>query len=328
MMEVLQTNPFLFWSFVFFLSFGVFSLTISTGRRFFTKKIDGGKVPVHSRLIFEALKECHFGNYNLYLKKLRELARRYPEETEFFLMAGDIVRKTSAQKALEIHRDLLFRSGTTGKLRAKVLKHTGEDYLALGKNLKAVNALKESVKIEDDFKTHLLLSKAYERSGAYDQSIEEVKRSVKLSDEPANEKPVKNLISRIVIKILESDEKENGVKYINELKKYCSKPEAQLLSLKNALIEGKQKKAASVLKEIVESVPDLEVAARGLLTGYEWGKSINSSIEGRYRKLFDESLKNKKAVCSECGKFSDLTSPVCDSCFKPCGKKVYDLLEE
>jgi len=326
MRDLYHNNPYLFWSFVFFFSFVAASFFSGSFRKLFSIKIDGGKIPKEMKLIFQALKDCHFSNDQEYLKSLRELAKNYPEEIDFFLMAGDVARKTNPAKALEIHRDLLFRSNTAGKVRGRVLSHVGEDYFLLGKYSKAINALKESLKTYDNSKTRMIIAKAYERVGDIGESVENMRKSIKISG-TEDYKEMKDLIARGILNSFRKGNVQEMNRWIDELTVFSSDNEILLLNLKKAVSSDKEKKSASLLKEVIEKSPQFEIAARGFVSEAEWGRIVNNSVEGKYRKLFEGDLNSSVFLCSRCLNPLKPGDPVCDSCFNYSGKKICKYLE-
>ena len=140
------------------------------------------KFPPEIQDFFDALRDCHLNNRADYFAKLKKLAGLYPEEPVFWLFAGDVLRDKNPEKALELHRDVLFRPATAGVFRAMVLEHIARDYIVLKQNKKAVSVLKEAVKCADYAPAALLLSEVYEAESDFDAGFDEVKRYVSLTD--------------------------------------------------------------------------------------------------------------------------------------------------
>ena len=130
------------------------------------------KFPLEIQDFFDALRDCHLNNRSEYFAKLKKLAGIYPEEPVFWLFAGDVLRDKNPEKALELHRDVLFRPVTTGVFRAMVLEHIARDYIVLKQNKKAVSVLKDAVKSADYAPAALLLSEVYEADADYDAGLE------------------------------------------------------------------------------------------------------------------------------------------------------------
>ncbi len=320
MKDVFQSNPYLFISFLFFLSFIVIFLLYTFFKKVYLANVEDGKIPKDTLILFRALKECHFGNLEEYLDILKKLAKKYPEETEIFIMAGDVVRKSNPQKALEIHRELLFRSEVSGKLRATVLKHVGKDYLELGKYTKAQNSLSESVKISDNGRSRQLLSKAYESTGDFKKAFENMKKSLKMENN-LNEKILRNMAARFAAV---SDNIEEKTIWLGELKSFVSPKEGAVLSLSKSVFDGKQRKAQSQLKDIIDSYPDMEVSARSVLSNANWGKEVNSEVEGKYMKIFRKNFDEAVFVCGNCSSIIKQEDPVCGNCLSVSVKKIYE----
>ncbi|HNW82321.1 MAG TPA: hypothetical protein PKG52_05445 [bacterium] len=243
-----------------------------------------------SAAIFEALVDSHFRNNKDYLNHLKKLASEYPDEPMFFLFAGDIARKFNPEKALEIHRDILFRPSTTGKLRALVLKHIGEDYLALRQYSKAISVLKDSVKTADSPEARFLMSRVYEKEKNYVNALEEIDRFVSLTEEKESTLPLK-MISKAVIYYYQKNSMED-YKYWLEyyIKRTSSEPEKNLAHMKLMLLKEKPKKSISYLQTASADTEKYELAARAMILNEKEGLEINSSVEGHYKAVFDALL--------------------------------------
>lgn len=263
------------------------------------------KIPAYSlkgnfskdgELLFEALKECHFKNSHEYLQSIKKLAEFYPDEPVFFLFAGDIARKTDPQKALEIHRDVLFRPTTNGKLRSLVLKHIAEDYVALKQNSKALSVLKDSLKSANFPAAHLTMSKIFETEGNFDDAYVQMEKYISGSDikERAH---LKKLAARAAYHFFKNNSEASSVKWLEIIAKMSNDPnEIKAVEYSVALIKGKQKKASVYLKALSEAGENYEILGRSLLIKKEAGHEINASSEGKYSEsfhlLFNPQIKN------------------------------------
>lgn len=243
-----------------------------------------------SSAIFEALVESHFRNNKNYLEHLKKLASEYPDEPMFFLFAGDIARKFNPEKALEIHRDVLFRPSTTGKLRALVLRHIGEDYFALGQYSKAVSVLKDSIKTADSPEARFLMSRVYEKEKNYLNALEEIDRYVSLIEEKESTLPLK-MISKAIIYYYQKNSIEDYKLWLeNYIRRTPSEAEKNLAHMKLMLLKEKPKKAAAHLQSASTDDEKYELAARAMVLSEKDGMEINLSAEGRYKAVFDALL--------------------------------------
>jgi tetratricopeptide (TPR) repeat protein len=324
MREAFGNNPYLLWSFIFFASFITLSFFVNIFKRVYKVNIDGGKVQKENADIFKALKEGHFKDIDSYLETLKKLAKKYPEETYFFIMAGDVIRKKNPRKALEIHRELLFRSSVSGKLRSLVLKQAARDYMVLGKAAGALNLLKESVKLDDDSETRKLLSKTYEMTGDYVSAFENMKKSLKIEG-VTDEGILRELISKFIVNSQNNEEK---IKWISELRKFSQKNEGKLLSLALNVLNGKQKKSQSLLKDIVEENDlKMEISARSLISTADWGKEVNGAVESRFRTLFEKDIDKYVFECTDCSCIIKRKDVICSECLNVSFKNIYKTVE-
>lgn len=318
------------------------------------------KFPPDIQDFFDAMRDCHLNNRAEYFAKLKKLAGTYPEEPVFWLFAGDIIRDKNPEKALELHRDVLFRPVTAGVFRAMVLEHIALDYIVLKQNKKAVSVLKDAVKCADYAPAALLLSEVYETEGDCDAALEEIKRYISLTD-PKNETVMHRFAARTVSRFFRSrDENKNGaLKWLSFFSKKCGDEKQSLVAdYLSALINLNAKKSREFLKKITELGESYELLGRSLLLNFENTSEINYSVEGTYKELFqllfNENLKyeGKEAdtlaaqklllrnsfagdlkilnsaipnhtlfVCCECGGELPDISPVCPDCQKITGRK-------
>ena len=246
------------------------------------------KFPLEIQDFFDALRDCHLNNRSEYFAKLKKLAGIYPEEPVFWLFAGDVLRDKNPEKALELHRDVLFRPVTTGVFRAMVLEHIARDYIVLKQNKKAVSVLKDAVKSADYAPAALLLSEVYEADADYDAGLEEIKRYISLTD-PKNETFIQRYCARAVNHFFRSREndKNGALKWLSLFSKKCGDVQQSLFAdYLSALINSNTKKGTEYLKKIVDLGENYEIFARSVLLDFENGSEINYGAEGAYKELF------------------------------------------
>ena len=247
---------------------------------------------------FDALRDCHLNSRQEYFAKLKKLAGLYPEEPVFWLFAGDILRDKNPEKALELHRDVLFRPVTTGVFRAMVLEHIAKDYIVLKQNKKALSVLKDAVKCADYAPASLLLSEVYEAEGDFDSALEEIKRYISLTD-PKNEVITQRFYARAVKFFFRSraDNKNGALKWLSAFSKKCGDVEQSLVAdYLSHLINSNVKKSSEHLKKIVALGDSYELLGRALLLNFpDNGSEINYGVDGAYKELFqllfNENLK-------------------------------------
>lgn len=247
------------------------------------------KFPPEVQDFFDALRDCHLNNRGEYFAELKKLSGTYPEEPVFWLFAGDILRDKNPEKALELHRDVLFRPVTTGVFRAMVLEHIARDYIVLKQNKKAVSVLKDAVKCADYAPAALLLSEVYEAEGDFDAALEEIKRYLSLTD-PKNELLLQRFHARTVNFFFRSraENKNGALKWLSAFSKKCG-DETQILvaDYLYALINSNAKKSSDYLKKIVALGENHEILARSLLLNFpDNGSEINYGADGAYKELF------------------------------------------
>ena len=256
------------------------------------------KFPSEIQDFFDALRDCHLNSRQEYFAKLKKLAGLYPEEPVFWLFAGDILRDKNPEKALELHRDVLFRPVTTGVFRAMVLEHIARDYIVLKQNKKALSVLKDAVKCADYAPAALLLSEVYEAEGDFDAALEEIKKYLSLTD-PKNEVILQHFYARAVNFFFRSraENKNGALKWLSAFSKKCGDEQQSLVAdYLSYLINSNAKKSSEYLKKIIGAGEESEILARSLLLNFtENGSEINYGAEGAFKELFqmlfNENLK-------------------------------------
>jgi len=246
------------------------------------------KFPPEIKVFFDALRDCHLKNHAEYFANLKKLAGNYPEEPVFWLFAGDILRDKNPEKALEFHRDVLFRPNTSGVFRSMVLEHIARDYIILKQNQKAVSVLKDAVKCSNYPAASLLLSEVYESDGNFDAAADEIKRYLSLNDSKSEtllHRCYARAINRFFGKV------ENGrdlsQKWLGIYAKKCGDPVQSLAAeYVGMLIEPNLKKSANCLKKLVELGESWEIFGRMMLLAFPQCSEINYSAEGAHKELF------------------------------------------
>ena len=246
------------------------------------------KFPPEIKVFFDALRDCHLKNQAEYFANLKKLAGNYPEEPVFWLFAGDILRDKNPEKALEFHRDVLFRPGTAGIFRSMVLEHIARDYILLKQNQKAVSVLKDAIKCSNYPAASLLLSEVYESDGNFDAVADEIKRYLSMNDSQT-ETMLHRCYARAVIRFF--GKVENGrdlsQKWLGIYAKKCSDPtQSAAAEYLGFLIESNLKKATNCLKKLVEIGEEQEIFGRMMLLLFPQCSEINYSVEGKYKELF------------------------------------------
>lgn len=256
--------------------------------------------PPEIKDFFDALRDCHLKNHAQYFTELKKLAGNYPEEPVFWLFAGDILRDKNPEKALELHRDVLFRPATSGIFRSMVLEHIARDYILMKQNGKAVSVLKDAIKCAKYPAASLLLSEIYESDGNFEAGLDEVKRYLSLID-VKNESIMQRYCARTAHRFFNDlqNNKDSAVKWLEIFSKKCGDDNQSLAAdYSAALIESNSKKAANCLKKMVEIGENYEILGRSLLLNFSQINEINYNVGGKFRELF-HILLNKNLKYSD-----------------------------
>lgn len=239
-------------------------------------------------MFFDALRDCHLKNHAEYFANLKKLAGNYPEEPVFWLFAGDILRDKNPEKALEFHRDVLFRPNTSGIFRSMVLEHIARDYILLKQNQKAVSVLKDAVKCSNYPAASLLLSEVYESDGNFDAAAEEIKRYISLNGSKS-ETLLLRCYARAVSRFFGKTEngRELSQKWLGIYAKKCGDANQSLAAeYLGFLMESNLKKSANCLKKLIECGEEWEIFGRMMLLNFPKCSEINYSAEGTHKELF------------------------------------------
>ena len=263
--------------------------------------------PPEIKDFFDALRDCHLKNYAQYFAELKKLAGSYPEEPVFWLFAGDILRDKNPEKALELHRDVLFRPGTAGIFRSMVLEHIARDYILMKQNNKAVSVLKDAIKCAKYPAASLLLAEVYESDGNFDGGLDEIKRYLSLMDSKS-EVILQRYCARTVYRFFKDSQnnRDAAVKWLEILSKKCNDENQSLAAdYSVALIESNSKKAINFLKKLVDAGENWEILGRSLLLNFSKINDINYNVEGKYKELFHIFMNKNLKYSDNGGKDAD-----------------------
>lgn len=134
---------------------------------------------VSPELYIDALKALLAGEEKVAFVKLKEVARKDPENADAYLKLGDLFRKNRRyDKALQIHRELTLRPSLSREEKSEVLRSLAEDYSASGNHDKAVAVLEELYRVsEKDQRAAVRLLLEYEEMDRWEDAFELRKRT-------------------------------------------------------------------------------------------------------------------------------------------------------
>ena len=246
------------------------------------------KFPSDVKDFFVALRDCHLDNRKEYFDALKKLASLYPDEPLFWLFAGDILTEKNPERALELHREVLFREGVSGVLRSMVLEHIAKDYIAMKQYGKALSVLKDAVKESEYSQAALLLSEVYEIDGNYDLGLEALKKYLSWSDSK-NDLLLQHYMAKGVNHFFKSTD-ENKDQAVKWLKALAKKTDDSLQSLAAEyvifLLESNLKKSREYLGKLTAMGENYELFGRFMLLKFDNAGEINYGVNGTYRDFF------------------------------------------
>lgn len=130
----------------------------------------------------EALISLIDGDEKTAMKRFQEAVFENSDNVEAYIRLAELLRKRKEPlKALQIHKYLLARRGLTKKTRNRILFQTASDYVALEAFQKAIDSLKQLIKIDPQSeRNYRLLLSSYERSGLWHEAMDLFRRMAKL----------------------------------------------------------------------------------------------------------------------------------------------------
>lgn len=149
-------------------------IIVFTVMAFLWSKAKREKRKISPELYIDALKALLSGEEKVAFQKLREVARRDPENVDAYLKLGDLFRKNKRyDKALQIHRELTLRPSLLPEEKNEILKSLAEDFSASGNHDKAISTLEELYKAsEKDERVALRLLSEYEEIERWEEAFE------------------------------------------------------------------------------------------------------------------------------------------------------------
>lgn len=155
------------------LSILVAVIIVFTITAFYWSKAKREKEKVSPQLYIDALKSLLAGEDKAAFQKFKEVARRDPGNVDAFLKLGDLFRKSKKyERAMQIHKELLFRPSISPEEKADILKSLAQDYSASGNSEKAVTVLLDLYRYDerDQWVAFRLLSE-YESTTRWEEAF-------------------------------------------------------------------------------------------------------------------------------------------------------------
>jgi lipopolysaccharide assembly protein B len=132
------------------LSILIAIIIVFTITAFYWSKAKREKEKVSPQLYIDALKSLLAGEDKAAFQKFKEVARRDPGNVDAFLKLGDLFRKSKKyERAMQIHKELLFRPSISPEEKTDILKSLAQDYSASGNSDKAVAVLLDLYRDDD-----------------------------------------------------------------------------------------------------------------------------------------------------------------------------------
>ena len=168
------------------LSILVAVIIVFTITAFYWSKAKREKEKVSPQLYIDALKSLLAGEDKAAFQKFKEVARRDPGNVDAFLKLGDLFRKSKKyERAMQIHKELLFRPSISPEEKTDILKSLAQDYSVSGNSEKAITVLLDLYRYneKDQWVAFRLLSE-YESTARWEEAFDLKK---KISDRKEDE---------------------------------------------------------------------------------------------------------------------------------------------
>ncbi|MGB8656535.1 MAG: tetratricopeptide repeat protein [Candidatus Zixiibacteriota bacterium] len=156
------------------LSIIVAFVIVFTITAFFWSRAKREREKASPKLYMDALRTLIAGEEKAAFQKLREVARREPENVDAFLKLGDLFRNSKRyDKALQIHKELLLRPSLTLEEKTEVLKSMAQDYSTSGNHDRAIAVLLDLYKEneKDEWVASRLLLE-YEETAKWEEAFD------------------------------------------------------------------------------------------------------------------------------------------------------------
>ena len=163
----------------------------------------------------KALKAIIDNNHERAFQILKDLIQKDSNNTEAYLLLGNLLRDRNIDKAIRIHQSIIVRPGLSKQMKIQIHQALGLDYLEVGNMIRAEDEFKKIIGLDSKNVWALtMLKNICIDNQSWDKALDLEKKLIKHQSKSRNEESMLNYFIAMDYK-----EKDNQKSYINFLEK-------------------------------------------------------------------------------------------------------------
>ena len=208
----------------------------------------------------KALKAIIDNNHERAFQILKDLIQKDSNNTEAYLLLGNLLRDRNINKAIRIHQSIIVRPGLSKQMKIQIHQALGLDYLEVGNMIRAEDEFKKIIDLDSkNIWALTMLKNICIDNQSWDKALDLEKKLIKHQSKSKNEASMLNYFIAMDYK-----EKDNQKKYINFLEK-------------SVLSEHVYHESYLELAKVYQKEGDIDLAIKNLIAFAE--KEPKASIE-------------------------------------------------
>ena len=208
----------------------------------------------------KALKAIIDNKHERAFQILKDLIQKDSNNTEAYLLLGNLLRDRNINKAIRIHQSIIVRPGLSKQMKIQIHQALGLDYLEVGNMIRAEDEFKKIIDLDSkNIWALTMLKNICIDNQSWDKALDLEKKLIKHQSKSKNEASMLNYFIAMDYK-----EKDNQKKYINFLEK-------------SVLSEHVYHESYLELAKVYQKEGDIDLAIKNLIAFAE--KEPKASIE-------------------------------------------------
>ena len=208
----------------------------------------------------KALKAIIDNKHERAFQILKDLIQKDSNNTEAYLLLGNLLRDRNIDKAIRIHQSIIVRPGLSKQMKIQIHQALGLDYLEVGNMIRAEDEFKKIIGLDSKNVWALtMLKNICIDNQSWDKALDLEKKLIKHQSKSKNEESMLNYFIAMDYK-----EKDNQKSYINFLEK-------------SVLSEHVYHESYLELAKVYQKKGDIDLAIKNLISFAE--KEPKASIE-------------------------------------------------
>ena len=232
----------------------------------------------------KALKAIIDNNHERAFQILKDLIQKDSNNTEAYLLLGNLLRDRNINKAIRIHQSIIVRPGLSKQMKIQIHQALGLDYLEVDNMIRAEDEFKKIIDLDSkNIWALTMLKNICIDNQSWDKALDLEKKLIKHQSKSKNEASMLNYFIAMDYK-----EKDNQKNYINFLEK-------------SVLSEHVYHESYLELAKVYQKKGDIDLAIKNLIAFAE--KEPKASIEtfkDIENMLFEENRFNEMEALYQC----------------------------